>query len=145
MFSMKKYLIINGPNLNMLGKREPGIYGNETLADIEKKLAAMAEELEVALDFFQSNHEGEIIDCIHKGNSVYAGLILNPGAFTTYSIAIRDALASVDYPFIEIHISNIYARESFRHTSVLAPIAIGQISGFGAYGYEMGLRAIVRR
>ncbi len=141
---MCKYLIINGPNLNMLGKREPGIYGVETLKDIENKLELLAQELGVTLDFFQSNHEGEIIDRIHEAHENYLGIIINPGAFTHYSYAIRDAFGSVKIPFVEIHISNIHTRETFRHSSVLAPLAIGQIAGFGSFGYEMALHAIVR-
>jgi 3-dehydroquinate dehydratase-2 len=142
---MKKYLVVNGPNMNMLGTREPEIYGLETLADIEKRIREVAEELQVSVDFFQSNFEGEIIECLHKGYGVYDGIVFNPAAFTNYSIAIRDALAAVKIPFIEVHISNLYARESFRHISVFAALAVGQISGLGTYGYEAALRALVRR
>lgn len=141
---MKRYLLMNGPNLNMLGKREPGIYGAETLADIENKLAFSAQTLGVSLDFYQSNHEGELIDRIHDAFGKYDGIIINPGAFTHYSYALRDAFASVAIPFIEVHISNIHAREPFRHTSVLAAIANGQIVGLGTYGYELALQAIAR-
>lgn len=137
-----KYLVINGCNLNMLGIREPHIYGSESLADIQKRVEALAEELGVQTEFFQSNHEGAIVDRIHEAYGKYDGIIINPAAFTHYSYAIRDALAAVSIPFVEIHLSNNYARESFR-ISVTAPIAVGSIQGFGAFGYELALRAIV--
>lgn len=139
---MKQYLVINGPNLNLLGIRQPDIYGYETLEEIEQRLVNLAKELNVFVDFFQSNHEGEIIECIHNTLGKYDGIVINPGAFTHYSYAIRDALASVNIPFVEIHLSNIHARESFR-ISVMVDLAIGQIAGFGAIGYELALRAIV--
>jgi 3-dehydroquinate dehydratase-2 len=140
---MKKILIINGPNLNMLGVREPGIYGSATLKDVEDSLKSLAEELGVEVDFFQSNYEGAIIDRIHQAYGKFDGLVINPGAFTHYSYAIRDAIDSVKIPTVEIHISNVHAREEFRHHSVIAPIAVGQIMGFGIYGYQLALRAIV--
>jgi 3-dehydroquinate dehydratase-2 len=136
-------LVINGPNLNMLGKREPGIYGSETLSDIEQRMEHRARSLGVTVEYFQSNHEGAIIDRIHQAFGLCDGIVINPGAFTHYSYAIRDAFASVSIPFVEIHISNIHAREAFRKESVLAPIAIGQISGLGTYGYELALDALV--
>ncbi|WP_286884414.1 type II 3-dehydroquinate dehydratase [Aneurinibacillus sp. UBA3580] len=139
---MASVLVINGPNLNMLGKREPGIYGSETLADVEERIARRAGDLGVAVEFFQSNHEGAIIDRIHHAFGLCDGIVINPGAFTHYSYAIRDALSSVQIPFVEIHISNIHAREAFRKESVLAPLAIGQISGLGTYGYELALDAL---
>ncbi len=142
---MNQYLVINGPNLNLLGKREPGIYGSESLSDVENRLESVARELNIRINFFQSNHEGGIIDRIHEALGTYAGIVINPGAFTHYSYAIRDAFASVKIPFIEVHISNVHARENFRHTSVLAPLAIGQIVGCGTYGYELALRAIVKQ
>ncbi len=142
---MLEYLVINGPNLNRLGKREPGIYGVETLQDIEDRLSALAQQLGVTVDFFQSNHEGDIIDKIHEAHGRYQGIVINPGAFTHYSYAIRDAFGAVPVPFVEIHISNIHAREEFRQHSVLAPIAVGQIVGLGAYGYELALRALVQK
>lgn len=140
---MKKILIINGPNLNMLGVREPGIYGSATLKDVEESLLRLSEELGVEVVFFQSNHEGGIIDRIHQAFGNCDGLVINPGAFTHYSYAIRDAIDSVKIPTVEIHISNVHTREEFRHHSVIAPIAVGQIMGFGIYGYQLALRAIV--
>ncbi|MBN6186031.1 type II 3-dehydroquinate dehydratase [Aneurinibacillus sp. BA2021] len=140
---MAVVLVINGPNLNMLGKREPGIYGSETLADVEARIMRRAEACGVEVECFQSNHEGAVIDRIHQAFGLCDGIVINPGAFTHYSYAIRDALASVSIPFVEIHISNIHAREAFRKESVLAPIALGQISGLGTYGYELALEALV--
>lgn len=139
---MKKYLVINGVNLNMLGIREPGIYGNSTLADLEKQVTAAAERLGVAVDFFQSNFEGEIVEKIHSCLGTYDGIIINPGAFTHYSYAIRDAFGSVKLPVIEVHISNIHKREEFRHTSVIVPECVGQICGLGFKGYTLALEAL---
>lgn len=139
---MKKYLIINGVNLNMLGVREPGIYGSSTLEDLEKTVAAKAAKLGVEADFFQSNFEGEIVEKIHSSLGVYDGIIINPGAFTHYSYAIRDAFGSVKLPVIEVHISNIHKREEFRHTSVIVPECIGQICGLGFTGYILALEAL---
>lgn len=140
---MKKILIVNGPNLNLLGVREPGIYGAETLGDVERNLEGLAKELGVEVAFFQSNHEGALIDRIHQAYGECEGLVINPGAFTHYSYAIRDAIASVKIPTVEIHISNVHTREEFRHHSVIAPVAVGQIMGLGIYGYELALRAMV--
>lgn len=140
---MKKYLVINGPNLNMLGVREPGIYGSSTLSDLEAMMREKATELGVSLEFFQSNHEGAIIDKIHASMGNFDGIILNPGAYTHYSYAIADALGSVDVPCIEVHISNIHKREEFRRISVTAPSCQGQISGLGFYGYICALEALV--
>ncbi len=140
---MKKILVLHGPNLNLLGQREPGIYGNTTLSDITLRLEAKAVELSFSVQTFQSNSEGDLIDALHKGlNEGIAGCIFNPGAYTHYSIALRDAVAGVSFPVIEVHLSNIYARESFRSHSVIAPVAKGQISGFGAIGYELALVAL---
>ncbi len=133
-------LVLNGPNLNMLGKREPGIYGTATLESINAELAQIAREAEVQLTFFQSNHEGALIDTIQAHWDAIDGVIINPGALTHYGLSLRDALAALHLPIIEVHLSNVYARESFRHTSVIAPIATGQISGLGAAGYALALR-----
>lgn len=127
----------------MLGVREPGVYGAQTLDAIHAHLEAVAQGLGVSVAFFQSNHEGALIDRIHEAFGTVDGIVMNPGAFTHYSYAIRDAIAAVALPVIEVHLSNIHKREPFRHTSVIAPVALGQVSGFGAYSYEMGLRAMV--
>lgn len=138
---MNKYLIINGPNLNMLGIREPGIYGGDTLEDVYELIRSNAKRLNVEVEFFQSNIEGEIINAIHSSMGTYNGIIMNPGAFTHYSYAIHDALTSVNVPCIEVHISNIHKREEFRHKSVTAPACRGQICGLGVYGYVLALEA----
>jgi len=140
---LKRILVINGPNLNMLGIREPGIYGSLSLKAIEQNLQTLAAQLGVELECFQSNHEGALIDKIHESFGVMDGIIMNPGAFTHYSYALRDAVSAVQLPLIEVHISNIHKRETFRHVSVIAPVALGQIAGLGAEGYELGLRAMV--
>ncbi|MEK5441884.1 MULTISPECIES: type II 3-dehydroquinate dehydratase [unclassified Fredinandcohnia] len=140
---MKKILLINGPNLNRLGKREPHIYGSLTLADVEKDLTEFAHNRNVELNCFQSNYEGAIIDAIHNAEGEYDGIVMNPAAFTHYSYAIRDAIAGVTVPVVEIHISNIHTREEFRHTSVIAPVTIGQIVGVGVYGYKLALLAMI--
>lgn len=141
---MKHILVINGPNLNMLGTREPEIYGNETLEDIENALLQETRELglDVELEFFQSNHEGAIIDRIHTAMGDSDGIIINPGAYTHYSYAIFDALKAVSLPAVEVHLSNIQSRDSFRHESVIAPACVGQIAGFGGYGYVLALLAL---
>ncbi len=139
---MKKILVINGPNINMLGVREPGIYGNITLAGIEKELADLAKELKFEIEFFQSNHEGEIVDKIQSSLNQIAGIIINPAAFTHTSVAIRDALAAIAVPTIEVHISNVYSREEFRRKSFTAGVCIGQIAGFGIDGYLYALRKL---
>ena len=140
---MKKYLVINGVNLNMLGIREPGIYGNSTLDDLEKNIRKKADELGVEVDFFQSNFEGEIVEKIHSAMGNYNGVIINPGAFTHYSYAIRDAFGSVKMDVIEVHISNIHKREEFRHTSVTVPVCNGQVVGLGLKGYLYAMEAVV--
>lgn len=139
---MKKFLVINGVNLNMLGIREPGIYGNNTLEALEKQISKKADELGCKVEFFQSNYEGAICEEIQNALNVYDGIIMNPGAFTHYSYAIRDALGSVKLPAVEVHISNIHKREEFRHTSVTVPECIGQICGLGFKGYELALEAL---
>ncbi|MEJ2043536.1 MAG: type II 3-dehydroquinate dehydratase [Reinekea sp.] len=139
---MSKLLLINGPNLNLLGTREPEVYGYETLADVEVLATDTAKQFGHTLDCLQSNHEGIIIDRIHETLTDQTDFILiNPGAFTHTSVAIRDALAGVNKPFIELHLSNVHARESFRHHSYLAPLANGVIAGFGTYGYVLAIQA----
>jgi len=140
---MKNILVINGVNLNMLGIREPGIYGNNTLEELCKQIKKKADELKVNVDFFQSNIEGEVVNAIHSAMGRYDGIIMNPGAWTHYSYALRDALGSVNVPCIEVHISNIHKREEFRHNSVTAPACVGQICGLGNMGYLLALEAIV--
>jgi 3-dehydroquinate dehydratase-2 len=143
---MIKISVINGPNLNLLGKREPEIYGTLSLQDIRKRLETEAAGYGIELDFFQSNHEGDIIDKIHEARAAgLNGIIINPGAFTHYSYAIRDAISSVGLPVIEVHLSNIHAREEFRSRSVIAPVCIGQICGLGADGYSSALYALHKR
>jgi 3-dehydroquinate dehydratase-2 len=136
-------LTIHGPNLNLLGHRQPEIYGSESLSNIDKLLQSEARSLDVQIDAFQSNSEGALIDRIHSALGVHHGILINAGAYTHTSIAIRDAIASVNLPTVEVHLSNIYQREPFRHHSYIAPIAIGQISGFGADSYRLGLHALV--
>ncbi|MBO0995267.1 type II 3-dehydroquinate dehydratase [Bacillus sp. SD088] len=138
-----KILVLNGPNLNMLGKREPDIYGTDSLAKLEENLHQLCQKESMEIDLFQSNYEGAILDELHAAeNKGYAGIIMNPGAFTHYSIALRDGIATIDLPVIEVHISNVYAREEFRSKSVTAPVSIGQITGLGLYGYELALLAL---
>ena len=137
-----KFMILHGPNLNMLGKREPAVYGNQTLDDINASLAELASELGCELSLFQSNSEGELIDAIQKSAEMSHGILINPAAYTHTSIAIRDALSAVGLPVVEVHLSNIHRRETFRHISMIAPVAIGQISGFGRDSYLLGLRAL---
>jgi len=140
---MAKVLVLNGPNLNLLGTREPEIYGSTTLKDIEDRMAKRAQAAGIAIDFYQSNHEGCLVDKIQEANHNYDYIIFNAAAFTHYSIALRDAIAAIDVPVIEVHISNIHKREAFRHQSVLAPVAMGQICGLGSESYLAALEAII--
>ncbi len=136
-------MVLHGPNLNLLGQREPAVYGSTTLAEIDAKLLQEAEAMGVQVACFQSNHEGTMLDLIHGAVGVYDGLVINGGAYTHTSVALRDAIAGTALPTVEVHLSNLYKREPFRHHSHIAPVAIGQISGFGAESYSLGLRAIV--
>ena len=138
-----KILVINGPNLNLLGQREPGVYGAETLDAVLSRLTALAIDLGVHLDTFQSNHEGALIDRLHAAMGVVDGVLINPGAYTHTSIALRDAFLATRLPFVEVHLSNVYAREAFRHKSLLADLARGQVMGFGPDSYMLGLRGLV--
>lgn len=138
---IRKVLVINGPNLNLLGTREKDVYGTGTLSEIAAAVNNEAQLLGLDADFIQTNHEGEIIDKIHESRGRYDMIIINPGAYTHYSIAIRDAIKAVELPCIEVHLSNIYAREEFRSKSVIAPVCTGQISGFGMNSYIVALRA----
>nr|1GQO_A Chain A, Dehydroquinase [Bacillus subtilis]1GQO_B Chain B, Dehydroquinase [Bacillus subtilis]1GQO_C Chain C, Dehydroquinase [Bacillus subtilis]1GQO_D Chain D, Dehydroquinase [Bacillus subtilis]1GQO_E Chain E, Dehydroquinase [Bacillus subtilis]1GQO_F Chain F, Dehydroquinase [Bacillus subtilis]1GQO_G Chain G, Dehydroquinase [Bacillus subtilis]1GQO_H Chain H, Dehydroquinase [Bacillus subtilis]1GQO_I Chain I, Dehydroquinase [Bacillus subtilis]1GQO_J Chain J, Dehydroquinase [Bacillus subtili len=137
------FLILNGPNVNRLGSREPEVFGRQTLTDIETDLFQFAEALHIQLTFFQSNHEGDLIDAIHEAEEQYSGIVLNPGALSHYSYAIRDAVSSISLPVVEVHLSNLYAREEFRHQSVIAPVAKGQIVGLGAEGYKLAVRYLL--
>ena len=140
---MPRILVLHGPNLNLLGTREPEIYGSTTLDDINEMIAERAAEAGIETAFYQSNHEGDLVDAIQQANHKFDFIIFNAAAFTHYSIAIRDAIAAIDVPVIEVHISNIHQREEFRHTSVLAPVAMGQICGLGVESYPAALEAII--
>jgi 3-dehydroquinate dehydratase-2 len=137
--------VLNGPNLNLLGTREPALYGRETLADIERSLATVAAELGAQVEFAQHNGEGDMIDTLHAWRGKVDGVIINAGAYTHTSIALRDALTAIAVPFVEVHLTHIYAREPERRHSMLAPAAVGMVSGLGAYGYELALRGLTRR
>jgi 3-dehydroquinate dehydratase II len=137
----KPIFVLNGPNLNRLGVREPSVYGSATLKDIEAQIAPIADELAVSLIWRQSNHEGELIDWLHEADAAAAAVVFNPGGYTHTSVALRDAVLSIRIPVIEVHLSNPMARETFRHTSFISPVARGVISGFGAAGYGLAVRA----
>ena len=138
-----RILVLHGPNLNLIGTREPDVYGRETLSDIEQRLRRLADELKVSLETFQSNSEGALVDRIHAARGAADGIVINPGAYTHTSIALRDALLAVDLPAVEVHLSNVHRREEFRHRSLIAPAAVGQVMGFGGESYLLGLRAVV--
>ena len=140
---MAKVLVIHGPNLNMLGKREIDVYGNATLDEINNAVRLLAKELGADVSFFQSNSEGKLIDIIHEAAGAYDAIVINPGGYTHSSVALRDAIAAVNIPAVEVHMSNIYSREEFRHHSFISPVAAGQISGFGVNSYLLRLRAAV--
>lgn len=136
-------LVINGPNLNLLGKREPGVYGSDSLQEIQNEIIAETKALNVDVEFYQSNHEGGIIDALHNAMDDADGVVLNAGAYTHYSYAIRDAIKAIKIPVVEIHMSNVDSREEFRHVSVIAPVCRGSIAGFGKFSYILGIRAVV--
>jgi len=141
---MSKILVIHGPNINLLGKREPKVYGKTTMEEINKKLKKLAKKKGVSLDIFQSNYEGEIVERIGKSKGKYAALLINPAAYTHTSVAIRDAISATGIATVEVHLSNIYSREDFRHTSLIASVAKGQISGFGIDSYIYGLESAIK-
>ena len=138
-----RILVVNGPNLNLLGSREPAVYGEETLEAIADRLRAMGPELGYAVEFFQANGEGEIIDALHRAPATFDGVVLNPGAFGHYSYALRDAVSGVGLPVFEVHLSNVFAREPFRRKLVIAPVATGVIVGAGGVGYELAIRGLL--
>lgn len=140
-----RVLVLHGPNLNLLGQREPDIYGTLALGDINAALESLASEFECTISFIQSNHEGALVDAVQGAAGKFDGILINPAAYTHTSVALRDAFAAVAIPFVEVHLSNIHSREEFRHHSYLAPLAIGQISGFGLDSYLLGLRALFNR
>ena len=139
---MKKILVMNGPNLNMLGIREKGVYGTKTLGDINAFITEKAKDWDVELEFYQSNHEGAMIDKLHEAFGKKDGIILNAGAYTHYSYALRDAIAAVRLPCVEVHMSNVHAREEFRHKSVIGPVCAGVIAGFGKHSYLLAVDAV---
>ncbi|MBQ7756292.1 MAG: type II 3-dehydroquinate dehydratase [Oscillospiraceae bacterium] len=139
---MKKIIVIHGPNLNLLGEREPGVYGNDSFDSINAEIAEKAKSKGFEIEIFQTNLEGGIIDMLHEARLTFDGVILNAGAYTHYSYAIRDAISAIKIPVVEVHLSNIHAREEFRHTSVIAPVCVGQIAGFGKNSYMLAVDAL---
>lgn len=140
------FLVLHGPNLNLLGTREPEIYGNETLMEVDAKLVRFGAEIGVRIETFQSNHEGVLIDRIQQAKGAgFSAIIINPGGYTHTSVALRDAISAISLPTMEVHLSNIHARETFRHHSYIAPVAIGQICGLGTIGYELAIRGLLAR
>lgn len=140
-----RFAVVNGPNLNLLGTREPAIYGRDTLADVERRISSVARDIGVEVEFLQRNSEGDLIDFIHGCAGRVDGLVINAGAYSHTSLALRDALAGVAIPFVEVHITNVHAREPERHRSMLAPVAVGLVTGLGVYGYELALRGLAVR
>lgn len=138
-----RILFLNGPNLNLLGQREPHVYGSDSLADIESKVRQRAKELSVEIEFRQSNQEGELVTWVQQARGKFSAIVLNAAAYTHTSVALRDAIAAADVPTLEIHLSNIHAREAFRHVSLIAPVCRGQIAGFGSFSYILGLEGAV--
>lgn len=141
---MAKILVIHGPNLNLLGSREPDIYGKATLENINEQIKSLASKEDIGIEIIQSNHEGEIVDHIGRAKDDFDLLLINPAAYTHTSVAIRDAISAIGIPAIEVHLSNIYSREEFRHTSLIAPVCHGQVSGFGMHSYILGLQAAIK-
>lgn len=139
---MKSILILHGPNLNLLGRREPEVYGDWALDDINAELVSVGQDLGVQVRCFQSNSEGELIDALHEAREWAEGVVFNPGAYTHTSVALRDAISAIEIPVVEVHLSNVYAREEFRHKSLLAPVCLGKITGFGWRSYVLGLQAL---
>jgi 3-dehydroquinate dehydratase-2 len=135
-------LVLHGPNLNLLGLREPDVYGKQTLADVDAQLESLADELGLQIACRQSNHEGELIDWLHEARERFDGVLINPGGLTHTSVSLRDAIAAIDKPTVEVHLSNVHRREEFRHKSLVAPVCVGSVSGFGVPSYLLGLRAL---